>query len=247
MTDASDAAKGREDLAASRDVLKRPKELPLIFPSILGADFMKMGRACEEALDEGADGLHVDVMDGHFVPNLTMGTDMVKALRSRFPQTYLDVHLMVERPSEYVEAFAEAGADCLTFHIEATVGRMNNNQHHLIQQIRKLDCDVGVAINPPTPGEVISTILDEVDMVLVMSVHPGFAGQKFISGVIPKVKVLRALMRDDQRLEMDGGINDSSAAACRAAGCDVIVAASAVFNSENQRKTIRKLRGEDVD
>lgn len=227
----------------TRSLLQDPPRRPLILPSILGADFTRMEQECREVLDLGADGLHVDVMDGHFVPNLTMGPKMVADLRQRLGDVYLDVHLMVNAPERYIEPFAKAGADCLTFHIEATLGRRENHEWDLIEQIRRAGCDVGVSLNPPTPAAAVWHVAEAVDMMLVMSVHPGFSGQSFIPDVLDKTAILREAAPDTCRIEMDGGIGPATVADCREAGCDAIVAASALFNAKDRAAVMADLRG----
>lgn len=207
-------------------LLDHPPRLPLVAPSILSADFAHLADDCRHALDSGGDLLHLDVMDGHFVPNLTMGPDLCRALRRALPDAFLDVHLMVTDPAAFVDPFANAGANHLTFHVEA-VGE--SGIAPLIDHIRSLGLSAGLAINPPTPVERILPHLAWPDLLLVMSVNPGFSGQAFIPAVLDKVRRIRPSLRPTQRLQMDGGIGPSTAPAAKQAGCDLLVTASALF------------------
>ncbi len=211
----------------------------MIAPSILSADF---GRLAEEirAVDQaGADLIHIDVMDGHFVPNLTIGPGVVKALR---PHTRLlfDVHLMIDNPECFIDAFAEAGSDIITVHAEATV-----HLHRLIQRIKEHELKAGVSINPATPISVLENILEDVDLVLVMTVNPGFGGQQLIPGALAKVADLRALIDRRQLpvlLEVDGGINVDTIEAADQAGANIFVAGSAVFSTDDYAGIISRLK-----
>lgn len=209
-----------------------------IAPSILSADFAKLGEEIKNVEAGGADYIHVDVMDGHFVPNITIGPLIVEAIRpvTKLP---LDVHLMIENPDQYIPAFAKAGADIITVHQEACV-----HLDRTIQLIKELGVKPGAVINPATPAEMLLPILANVDLVLIMSVNPGFGGQSFIEGVVPKIKQLdkwRKEMNLSFEIEMDGGINTLTAKKCTDAGADVLVAGSAVFNKENREQAIRDI------
>lgn len=210
-----------------------------IAPSILSADFANLQRDIEIVEQNGADLIHIDAMDGQFVPNLTLGPNVVSALR-KVTNLTLDVHLMIEQPERYIEAFAQAGADIITVHVEAT-----KHLHRVLQQIKQTGKQCGVVINPATPVSVIEMVLGEVDLVLVMTVNPGFGGQSFIPMTLEKIKQLVTLREQNNYsylIEVDGGINDKTAKLCREAGVDIAVAGSYIYDSNDIKAAIDSLK-----
>jgi ribulose-phosphate 3-epimerase len=211
-----------------------------IAPSILSADFARLGDEIKDVEIGGADYIHVDVMDGHFVPNITIGPLIVEAIRpiTKLP---LDVHLMIENPDQYIEAFAKAGADYITVHVEAC-----KHLHRTIHFIKSFGVKAGVVLNPATPVETIQHILSDVDMVLLMSVNPGFGGQAFIPEVTQKIKTLRRMIDEkglQVEIEIDGGVNEETGKLCIEAGATVLVAGSAIYNQKDRAKAIAALKG----
>jgi ribulose-phosphate 3-epimerase len=211
-----------------------------IAPSILSADFARLGEEIKDVEIGGADYIHVDVMDGHFVPNITIGPLIVEAIRP-ITTLPLDVHLMIENPDQYIEAFAKAGADYITVHVEAC-----KHLHRTIHFIKSFGVKAGVVLNPATPVEAIQHVLSDVDMVLLMSVNPGFGGQAFIPEVTQKIKTLRRMIDEkglQVEIEIDGGVNEVTAKLCIEAGATVLVAGSAIYNQKDRAKAIAALKG----
>lgn len=211
-----------------------------IAPSILSADFSKLGEEIKDVENGGADYIHVDVMDGHFVPNITIGPLIVEAIRP-ITSLPLDVHLMIQNPDAYIPAFANAGANYITVHVEACP-----HLHRTIQLIKSHGVKAGVVLNPATPVDSIKHIIGDIDMVLLMTVNPGFGGQAFIHSVLPKIKEVSDLVSDNNlsvEIEVDGGVNVETAKLCVEAGANVLVAGSAIYNQENRREAISKIRG----
>jgi len=213
-------------------------ELPILAPSILAADFTKLGEEISTCTDAGVKWIHCDVMDGHFVPNISYGPAIVEAA-GRASDAFLDVHLMIENPDQYIEAFAEAGADQLTVHQEACP-----HLHRTIQSIKQHDMMAGVAVNPATSLNTIEPILEYVDLVLIMSVNPGFGGQSFIENTYQRLKDM-SIMRDNKQLgfliEVDGGVGIENIEKVARSGADVLVAGSSVFKAKNTAESIREL------
>ena len=212
---------------------------PLISPSILSADFARIADGVHQIEAAGADWVHVDVMDGHFVPNLTVGPPMVEALR-KVTTLPLDVHLMMTNPDEFIPEFAKAGADILTVHVETCP-----HLHRTVQSIKEHGMKAGVSLNPATSVGTLEQILSDVDLILVMSVNPGFGGQKFIDSTLDKIRQIRAMISASKRspyLEVDGGITVKNVDSVLKAGANVLVAGSAIFGSDNMSDTIRQLR-----
>jgi ribulose-phosphate 3-epimerase len=210
-----------------------------IAPSILSADFSKLGEEVREVEACGADLIHCDVMDGHFVPNITIGPMVIKAL-SKATKLPLDVHLMIEKPERYIKEFIEAGSNMLTIHVEATT----HLQRH-IQHIKEQGVKAGVSLNPSTPLDALNYILGEADFVLIMTVNPGFGGQKFLRSMLPKIKQLRKMINEkglSAEIEVDGGIGVENIKDASQAGADIFVAGNAIFGSGDYRKTIQAMR-----
>ncbi|MFB6497483.1 ribulose-phosphate 3-epimerase [Bacillus haynesii] len=212
-----------------------------VAPSILSADFARLGEEIRDVEQGGADFIHIDVMDGHFVPNLTIGPLVVEAVRP-ITELPLDVHLMIEAPDRYIPAFAKAGADILSVHVEACP-----HLHRTIQLIKEQGVKAGVVLNPHTPVQQIEHVLEDLDLVLLMTVNPGFGGQSFISSVLPKIRQLKEMAEQkglaDLLIEVDGGVNKNTARQCIEAGANLLVAGSAVYNEKDRKKAISDIKG----
>ncbi|MFM2145753.1 MAG: hypothetical protein RL732_589 [Bacteroidota bacterium] len=213
--------------------------MPIVAPSLLSANFLDLNTDCRMLNESDADWYHLDVMDGHFVPNISFGPMLIEFFR-KATQKVCDVHLMISEPEKYIETFRKSGADIITVHYEAC-----HHLHRIIQQIRQSGAKAGVALNPHTPVEVLRDILQEVDLVCLMSVNPGFGGQAFIPQTIAKTRTLRKMIQDDQLktlIEIDGGVTLENAQPLVKAGADVLVAGNTVFKSAQPMETIRHLK-----
>ena len=213
--------------------------MAIVSPSILSADFGKLGADCRTVLDAGAQMLHYDVMDGHFVPNISFGVPVLKSLHKTLPDAFYDVHLMISHPLQYAEPFIKAGATLYNFHLEC-----EDDIQQTLDAVKALGCKTGLTIKPGTAPEALAPYLDQLDLVLVMSVEPGFGGQSFIPGSLEKIAQLRAMAREmglETIIEVDGGISARNAGAVYGAGADVLVAGSSVFGAEDPQAEVVKM------
>ena len=215
----------------------------IIAPSILSADFAHLAEELQKVKDAGAEYIHLDIMDGTFVPEITIGAGVVKSLR-KVSNAFFDVHLMVEHPETQIKSFAEAGADLITFHVEAA-----KHPHRILQQIHELGCKAGVALNPGTSLSMIEELVEFADMILVMTVNPGYAGQKFIESQLGKIHMLYHMIEEmevDCDIQVDGGINAETSVLVREAGANILVAGSAIFGADDIAQAIKDIRGKEI-
>lgn len=215
----------------------------IIAPSVLSADFAHLADEVKKVTDAGAEYVHVDVMDGTFVPEITIGAGVVKSLR-KFTEAVLDVHLMVEYPETQLESFAAAGADIITFHVEAT-----RHPHRVIQKIHELGCKAGVALNPGTSLSAVEELIEDADMILIMTVNPGYGGQKFIDSMLGKIHMLYHMIEEMETecdIEVDGGINPETSEQVREMGANVLVAGSAIYGAADVAQAVKDIRGKEI-